>query len=573
MTAHKSKIDPMTLSVVWHALISIAEEMGTALWRTAFSAAVREAHDFSTGIFDAEGQLVAQGNFTPGHLGSMPYAVRNIMPYFPREELMPGDTILMNDSFLASGHYPDLWLVTPAFQDGRVIGFVATCAHHVDVGGSAPGSQLVVGVTEAFQEGIRVLPVKLVRAGELETDLERMLLGNVRFPDKVRGDLLAQLNANHLGIRRLVALWETYGHEQTAAVLAEILDRSEAAIREAITAIPDGNYSFTDQLDDVGPGTDPVTVHVTVTVDGDSIVVDFTGSSPAVAAGINSYINYTRAYALFAVKVFTVPLLPQNQSLLRAVEIVAEEGSFFNPKYPAPSGGRAGVQVRIFDAINGALAPAAPNRAIAAFSHWANPNIGGADDGSGKPFVMYDLIMGGYGGSAARDGSEALSPVFNGRNIPIEVHEAENPIVVRCLELIPDSGGAGRHRGGCAVRKDIELRAPHATLTHLTDRHRFPPYGIDGGAPGALGETILMRDGEEHRVPSKGRVELYAGDVVSFRTAGAGGYGDPRERSAEAVRRDLHEGFVTADHAEQTYGVSAQGAPATSIGNNGGHQK
>lgn len=549
-------VDPVTLSVIWSSLTSIAEEMGTVLWSTAFSEAVREGQDFSTGLFDRRGRLVAQGNFTPGHLGSMPYVVRHALDAFPPETLEPGDGILLNDSFLGSGHYPDFFLVSPAFAGGELIGFAVDCSHQVDVGGAAPGSQIVVGVTDAFQEGLRLLPVKMFRAGEIEPDLERIVLGNVRLPEKVRGDLYAQRNANHLGTRRLAQLWDEHGAEVVESAVDEILDGSERTVREHLRAIPDGDYAFADVLDDVGPGTEPVEVRVTVRVRGDRVTVDFGGSSPAVAAGINSYINYTRAYSFFAVKVFTDPLLPQNEGLFRPIEVVAEPGSFFNARFPAPSGGRAALQVRMFEAVNGALAAVLPERAVGGFSHWGNPNIGGQDDGSGRPFVMYDLIMGGYGGRAGKDGQEGLCPVFNGRNIPVEVHEAGNPVRVRRLELVRDSGGAGRFRGGCGLRKDVELLAPRAVLTNLGDRHRWPPYGLAGGRPGALAETWLMRDGEARSVGSKEHVELQAGDVVSFRVSGAGGYGDPLERDPDAVRRDVLDGYVSAEEATDAYGVA-----------------
>ena len=554
-----SNVDPVALSVIWSSLVSIAEEMGTALWSTAFSEAVREGQDFSTGLFDARGRLIAQGNFTPGHLGSMPYVVRAALEQFPPETLAPGDGILLNDPLLGSGHYPDFFLVTPAYHEGGLIGFAVCCAHQVDVGGAAPGSQIVVGVTEAFQEGLRLLPVRMFRQGEIEPDLERVVLGNVRLPEKVRGDLLAQRNANHLGARRLAELWERHGAATVEGAVDRILDSSERTMRSLIGEIPDGDYEFADAFDDVGPGTEQVEVRVIVRIRGDGATVDF-GASPQVAAGINSYLNYTRAYGFFALKVFTDPLLPQNEGLLRPIEVVAEPGSFFNARFPAPCGGRAALQVRIFEAVNGALAAILPERATGGFSHWGNPNVGGPDDGTGRPFVMYDLIMGGYGARAGKDGQEALCPVFNGRNIPVEVHEAGTPVRVRRLELIPDSGGPGRWRGGCGMRKDVQLLAPRAMLTNLGDRHRHPAYGLAGGGPGALAATRLERDGTARSIGSKEHVELVAGDVVSFRVCGAGGYGDALERDPDAVLRDVLEGYVSVEQAAEAYGVVVDAA-------------
>ena len=550
-----SRTDPITLTVVWNALLSIAEEMGSTLRRTAFSEAVREGDDFSTGVFDSKARLIAQGNFTPGHLGSMPYVIRTVLEYFPPETLRPGDAIFLNDSFLGSGHFPDCFMASPVFSEKTLVGFVVNTAHHIDVGGAAPGSQRVHGVTESFQEGLRILPIRLVHEGTFDPDLLRMILANVRIPEKVEGDLNAQLNANRAGSERLSNLFKEYGATLLDRVCEDILSASETRMRELIKQIPDGVYSFEDQLDDYGPGTEPIRVAVDITVEESSIEVDFSRSSDQVPAALNSYINYTRAYTTFAVKVFCDALLPQNEGGIRPIKTTAREGSFFNPTFPAASGGRATVQIRIFDAINGALSQALPHRAMGAFSHWNNPNIGGTDPRTGKSFVMYDLGFGGYGGRADSDGPEALAPVVNCRNIPIEVHEHNNPVRIKKLELITDSGGAGQYRGGCGLRKDIELLADQATITLLGDRHKFAPYGLFGGHAGANAQTILNPDGAAEALGSKSVHQLKRGDVVSFRLAGAGGYGDPSDRDPAAVKRDLADGFISPENAMKNYGV------------------
>jgi len=551
----EANIDPITLTVIWNGLLAIAEEMGSTLRRTAFSEAVREGEDFSTGVFDIQARLVAQGNFTPGHLGSMPYVVRTVLEYFPIADLHPGDAILLNDSFLGSGHFPDCFLVSPAFLNNEVIGFVCTTAHHIDVGGAAPGSQKVHGVTEAYQEGLRILPIRLIRAGEFDADILRIILGNVRAPEKVRGDLRAQANANRAGVVRLEELHSQYGRDVTESAFDEILERSEKRMRELIGDMPDGVYSFDDQMDDYGPGTSPIKVAVDVTINGDVIEVDFSRSSDQVPAALNSYINYTRAYTFFAVKVYCDALLPQNDGGMRPIIAKARPGSFFNPTFPAPSGGRAALQIRIFDAINGALAKAMPHRAMGAFSHWSNPNIGGVDPETGKPFVMYDLMFGGYGGRSDKDGAEALAPVMNCRNIPVEVHETHNPVHIHCLELIQDTGGAGKYRGGLGLRKDIELLAEEAIMTGLGDRHDTQPYGIFGGKAGARAETILNPDTHPQTLGSKDVTSLRRGDIVSFRLAGAGGYGLPAERDLKAIKRDIADGYISVNAAARDYGV------------------
>ncbi len=549
-------LDPVTLTVVWGSLVSIAEEMGSALRRTAFSEAVREGQDFSTGLFDAAGRLIAQGNFTPGHLGAMPYAVRNVLAYVPLERLAPGDMLATNDAALGGGHYPDMFLVAPVFADGTLLGYVVTTAHHVDVGGLSPGSQAVQGVTEAYQEGIRVLPVKLVHGGAFDADLLRVILGNVRLPEKPRGPLRAPPNPTQVGSARLPQLVAAQGGAGRASVIDAIIERSEQRARELIGRLPEGTYSFEDYLDDYGPGTEPVRVAVDVTLKDGEAVVDFSRSGDQVPAALNCYMNYTRAYASFAIRVFAGIDIPNNAGIERVIRAVAREGCFFNATWPAPCGGRAAVQVRIFDAINGALAKAVPERAMGAFSHWGNPNIGGIDATTGRSWIMYDLLLAGYGGRCDKDGAEALSPVMNCANVPVEVHETNNPVRIHRLELMPDTAGAGRFRGGAGLRKDVELLCDEATLSLLGERHRFQPYGLFGGKPGALARTLLLRDGVETELASKQVLRIRRGDVLSFRLSGAGGYGEPRHRDSERVRADVRNGLISSDMARDVYGVS-----------------
>lgn len=545
-------VDPVTLTVVWNKLISITDEMGGALRRTAFSDAVREGEDFSTGLFDRHGRLVAQGNFTPGHLGSMPYVLGHFLDQFPADTLRPGDTLCTNDSVLGGSHFPDFFLMSPVFHGDKLVGFVVSTAHHVDVGGAFPGSQAVQGVSEAYQEGIRVLPVRLAREGRLDPDILRIILGNVRLPDKVLGDLKAQQNANFVGARRMAELVEEIGLPALDAIVEEILDRSEARAREIVATLPRGTYSFDDHLDDFGPGSDPIRVAVDVTIAETGVTVDFSRSSDQVPAGLNCYINYTRAYGMFAIRVISGFDVPQNAGVTRVITVKAREGCFFNARFPAASGGRASVQVRIFDAVNGALAQAVPDKVRGAFTHWCNPNIG-SDHRSRRRWVMYDLMFGGYGGRAGADGEEGMAPVMNCANIPVEVHETNNPVLIHRLEYLPDTGGAGEFRGGSGLRKDVEIRDA-AVVTLLSDRHRFPPYGLMGGQPGAQARTVLIRDGAEIELGSKEVRALDPGDILSFRLNGAGGYGPPERRDPARIAADIADGFLTPDAARAHYG-------------------
>ncbi|GIX47847.1 MAG: hydantoinase [Candidatus Tectimicrobiota bacterium] len=548
-------VDPITLGVLWGALQAVAEEMGVALRRTAYSEAVREGLDFSTAVFDARGRMLAQGNFSPGHLGAMPSVVTHVLEAYPPESWSPGDAVLLNDLYLGSGHLPDCFVTSPVFAEGELVGFVVNCAHQVDMGGAGPGSQSVEGVREFYQEGLRILPVKFYQGGQPVPEILRLISANVRVPDKVLGNFQAQVGANYVGARRLAELYAQYGRRVLARYSEEILDRTEAAMRAAIRTIPDGTYRFTDYLDDCGRDTDPITVAVAVTVRGDEVTVDFAGSSPQVAAAMNSTYNYTASYSFFAIKSVTDPRLPHNAGGLRPIRVVAPPGSFFNPLPPAPGGGRAIVQQRIVDALMGALAQAVPERVVAPASHWANPNFGGVDPRTGKRFVFYDVIIGGFGARPTKDGCESLAPCFNVNNIPVEVSEANYPVRIERLEFIPDSAGAGTFRGGCGLRKDIRVLGEEVVLSNLGERHRFAPYSLCGGLPPRRGCTLLNPGPQQQQLHSKGVYLLRRGDLVRFELCGAGGYGDPLKRDPAAVQRDVRGGYVSLQAAREVYGV------------------
>lgn len=550
-----TRIDPITLSIVWSKLMSIVEEMGGTLRRTAYSPAVREGDDFSSGLFDRKGRLIAQGQFSPAHIGAMPNVIRNVSKYIPVESLVPGDVILFNDSALGSGHFPDMFLIMPAFRGDQLVGYAGATAHHIDVGGATPGSQEIAGVSEAYQEGLRLLPVRLFRGGELDEDILRVIVNNVRVPDMVQGDLFAQRNAAHVGMTRLLALYDEYGEALVEDTFEEILIASEARMREFIRELPDGSWEFEDYLDDAGPGTDSVRFHVRVTIDDGDIELDFSGSSDQVSAGINSYYNFTRAWGNFTAMALAKAIMPQNEGTIRPIKITAREGSFFNAQHPAPSGGRATNQVRLFEVVNGALAQALPHRAMGAFTHWCNPNIGGFDDTTGRQFVQYDLLFGGYGAQHDKDGEEGMAPLMNCTNIPVEVYEQAGPLLVNRLELMADSAGAGKFRGGLGLRKDVVLRCKEAKATLLSDRRKFAPFGVFGGGSGKKAKFAIYRGNEEIELESKETRMLRHGDVLSFQLSGAGGYGDAGERDPRRIEDDLADGYITEDGARQDYGV------------------
>lgn len=549
-------IDPITLGVVWGALQSITIEIGTAVQRTAYSDQAREGQDFSVAIFDAQGRMSAQGPYSPGHMGAMNFVVRNVLDAFPPDTLHPGDVMLLNDPALGSGHLPDFFMTMPVFTEDRLIGFAVNIVHHTDIGGSRPGSQAVEGIFDYHQEGLLIPPLKLVEGGREVDGVLRIIEHNSRAPDKVMGDLRAQLHSLEVGEQRLGELYRRHGGDTVDACIEEILDQTERRVREPIGEIPDGSYEFTDALDDSGPGTEPPRLHVTVTVHGDSLTVDFDGTSPQTESGLNAYFNYTCSYTYAAIKCLTDPFGRMNAGALRPVEITAPDGCILNPRRPAGGGPRAIMCARIFEVIIGALAQAVPDRVAAASANLANPTWGGWNPRNQRRFVTYELVLGGTGARATRDGCEGMSWPFNAANIPVEAMELSQPLIVERFELMIDTGGAGRFRGGSGIRRDLRILGEDVKFSNLCERQRFAPYGLFGGAPGATGRTVINPDTDDPvEVPSKASLDLTYGDVVSFQLAGGGGYGPPSERDPEHVRRDVRLGYVSRPAAREHYGV------------------
>jgi N-methylhydantoinase B len=548
--------DPITLGVVWGGLVSITVEIGTTIHRTAYSDQAREGQDFSVALFDKHGRMVVQGPYSPGHLGAMNYAVPNVLAQYPVETLRPGDTILLNDPALGSGHFPDFFVTQPVFYSDELVAFATNIVHHTDVGGMRPGSQAVEGVFDYHQEGLFIPPVKIVEEGREAESLIRLIASNSRTPENLLGDLRAQRNSMRVGELRIAELIERHGLQTVEACMETILEQTEATIRERIRDIPDGEYRFTDHMDDSGPDTEPIPIVCSVTVDDDEIRIDFDGTGPQTESGLNSYFNYTRSYTHMAVKCLTDPFGPMNAGAIQPVDISAPEGSFLNPRRPAGGGPRAIICHRVFEVVIGALAQAVPERAVAACSHFANPTWGGYDPRAGRRFVGYELIFAGTGARASKDGVEAMSSPFNASNIPVEALELSKPVVVERFELSPDTGGAGQFRGGCGIRRDLRMVGEDIKFNNLTDRHRFQPYGLAGGQPGSSGRTVVNPGTPgERTVPSKASIDLEAGDVISFQLAGGGGYGDPFQRDPEAVVRDVRLGLVSSQAAERDYGV------------------
>lgn len=547
-------LDPVTFTVIWDRLVAMCNEMGSVLQRTGKSEAVSLGQDFSTGLFDREGRLVAQGNFSPGHLGSMPYAVEYVRERFPESDLNPGDGIVLNDSRMGSGHLPDMFLISPVFVAGRIEGYTVTIAHMIDVGGMTPGSQ-AVEATEIYQEGLRLFPTKAIEDGEIKRWFSELIEANVRIPEMVIGDMKAQQNANHRGESLFCEVIEEYGRDTVYTAIDRIIDQSEQRVREDLREMPDGEYSFSDVMDNVGKGTDEVHLAVTIEIRGGELIFDYTGTDPQTESAINSYINYTRAYSAFVLKALTQKYLPQNEGIMRPMRVRAPSGTFLNPEPPCAANARPIINQRIVELNLGALAGAVPEEIVAASSHFGNPNFGGRDPETGEQFILYDFMIGGVGAAHRKDGEEGICSSFNVTNIPVELHETRYPVLIDRLELIPDSGGAGRHRGGLGLRKDFTLFGENITFTNLMERTETRPWGLQGGETGTRGRTLLNPDEEGDELHPKGTFSLEYGDTVSFQLSGAGGYGDPAERDPDAVARDVRKGYISPEAARETYGV------------------
>ncbi|SOE92953.1 N-methylhydantoinase B [Burkholderia sp. D7] len=555
MSTTSDKIDPVTFSVIWGGLLTIAAEMGVTLSRTAYSVAVREGTDFSTAVFDPDGDLVSQGDYSPGHLGSMALAVRRMVANFPVESLREGDAIVCNDPAIGSGHLPDLYMVSPAFLDGVLLGYAVNIAHQIDIGGVASGSQSVVGLFDNYQEGLRIMPTRLYSGGEPNDDMFRVIEANVRVSD-VLGDIRAQYASNMGAARRLCEIAKLYGAPTLRACMAEILKRSREAMVGAVGELRPGTYVHEDWIDDVGPDTEPVLFKVAVTISDTGIKVDWAGSGPQRDAGMNCYLNYTTAYSVAAVKSVTLPNVPQNQGIISAITVTAPEGSFLNARRPAPCGGRAVVSPRIYEVVMAALSQAVPERALAAGAHMFNPILGGLDPKTHQPFVCWELTMGGVGARSNKDGLEATSFPANASNVPIEVQESRRPVLFEHFGLIPDSAGAGTFRGGCGVRRELKLLVDKVNLFNLGDRVKYAPFGLFGGHSGTKGVTLVNPGTPgERQLNSKGTYQMKLNDVLSWRTSGAGGYGDPRARDPLRVVFDVEEGLVSPEAARDVYGV------------------
>lgn len=563
-----SQVDPVTLEILGNRLLSVAEEVGATLIKTAYSTNIKERRDCSAAVFDAGGRMIAQAEHIPMHLGSLLGSVTTLLSRRGPEEIRPGDTYLTNDPYAGGGtHLPDLTMVTPAFVDGVLVGFVTNIAHHSDVGGMVPGSTSG-DATSIFQEGVRIPLCRVVRAGELQQETLDFVCINSRTAGEREGDLGAQIAANTVGARRLEDLVARYGVDRFPALTEALLDYAEAMMRAGLQRLPDARSSFTDYLDDDGVHLgEPVPITVSVTIANGEALVDFTGSSPQVAGPINVPLNGTLATVFYAFKALVGPDIPSNDGIYRALRVVAPARSIVNCEAPAPVGERIDTCQRVADAIFGAMAEVAPDRVLAASNSSVTTATFSGERADQEGFFVYlETVAGGSGAHRHGDGLSGVQVhMTNTSNLPIEALEREYPLRVVRYALRCDSGGPGRYRGGLGIEREIEALQDGITFSGLADRQVIAPWGLDGGHEGATGEFLLLTPaGTATRLSSKvsGRA-LSRGDRIAVRTPGSGGIGDPLHRPVDDVALDVFHGRVSRRAAREVYGVSvdAYGVP------------
>jgi N-methylhydantoinase B len=549
-------IDPITLEVVKNALASTADEMALVIMRSAYSPVVRDTMDYSTALCDHSGRVVAQGLTLAVQLGTFPTVMRYVLEkYGPSAQ--PGDVYITNDPYGCGGqHLPDIYLIKPIFVAGELEGYAATMAHHSD----APGS-IAVHATEIYQEGLRIPLSKLVDGGVENETLFELIESNTRQPVHVLGDLRAQLAACRVGERGLTDLLERYG-AASRLYMDELQRAAERMMRAELARLPDGVHAFTDFIDGVGDRPVPIPIAVRVEISGDEVLIDFEGTSPQVEASVNCPVGMVLAACYCAIRGIVGGAIPNCEGYMTPIRVRAPAGTVVNPVLPAACGARGVIGYRVYDAIMGALAPLVPDRVLAAgeggptLIAWGGYQRGHDDERI--PFGTTEVLVGTWGARSHLDGLEGVSnPLANLGNQPVELLEADLPLRVERYGVVPDSGGAGRQRGGLAYVREYRVLAERATLTIRTDRRDHPPYGLEGGESGAPSSNVVVSGGEARELPTMPMeaLTLKCGDRFTHLSAGGGGFGPPFDRDPAAVLADVLDGKVSIAMAGASYGV------------------
>jgi len=558
--------DPITEELFRNALAALGDEMVLTIYRTAYSGVLKNIMDYSAALCDAQGRLAAQGLALPGHLCSIPVALQAVLRHFG-DDIAEGDILINNDPYDGGMHLPDIFIFKPLFAPGmrsnKPIAYAATICHHTDVGGRVPGSN-ASDSTEIYAEGLRIPPLKLYEHGKPNTTLFRMIDRNVRVPGRVLGDIRSQLAACEIAARGMTDLVARYGGDDVVALMAATMDYSERLTRHCLSELPDGEATFTDWIDDdqIDIGV-PIPLVCTVRKHGDAMEVDWTGSAPQVKGAINNTWSYTAAMSFTAVKSVLSINMPNNDGVFRPIKVIAPSGTITNGKLPAACAARGLTGFRGVDCCFGALAQLYPDRVYAA-SDGGNTGITiGGYDKELRPFIYVDFLSGCWGARPWEDGLDGNTSMFaNMASFSVEVIEAENPLEVLDYEFVPDTGGAGRFRGGMSQRKTWRMLADEGILQVRADRQTHRPYGLYGGGPGAAGRNVLDPGlPTEEKLHAKLTMTLRKGQVFRHELPGAGGWGDALTRDLSLVAKDLRDGLVTTEAAAHDYGVVARGEP------------
>ncbi len=554
-------IDPITLEVVRNAFQSIADEMTAALVRTAYSTNIKDRRDCSCALLTKAGDVIAQTELgTPFHLGVMPAGVKVILQKVPPSELHPGDVVICNLPYpMGPGHLSDVTIMAPIFYEKKLVALAANQAHQVDVGGYAPGS-MPFGVTEIYQEGLQIPPVKLVKRYQTDEQLLSLIMQNVRTSRVTHGDIMAQVAATHVGIQRMAQIFEKYGRQQGLAFMDEILDYGERSMRAGIGKIPQGTYTFEDVVEGDGISEQFIKIKATITVGKDRVLVDFAGTDKQVKGPMNARISAAQACVYFVMKCIIDPDLPVNSGAYRAIEVRAEEGSLVQAKFPAAvCNANILTDQRLVDVLLGALLQAVPQRVPAACSGEMNlVNVGGIHPRTGEYYNYVETYGGGQGAFHDRDGMDGVhTHMTNTRNAPVEVIEATYPFQIEKYGLVPDSEGAGEHRGGLGMTRELIMLGDETKFSLSADRRKIGPWGVDGGQCGGTSDCVVISEaGKKTRLPSKITTTLNKGDKLILVTPGGGGWGKALQRAPKKVAADVREGYITAQRAREVYGVA-----------------
>lgn len=549
----KRQFDPITLEILWRRLVSIVDEADASVARTAFSSLLRDAHDYTCMFTDSRGQELVQGTFcTPGQAGAMSLGVKKVIQSIPMDQLCEGDVYIVNDPWLLAGHLNDVCVLSPIFFKGRPVAFTACVFHHSDIGGRVSSDN-----REVHEEGVFIPPIKLYDGGAVNQGVMDLIKWNVRTPKEVIGDIRSQVSANHVCAEKIIEMLEDENLDTLDDLADEIIHRTEASMRRAIAQIPDGVYPYEGVIE--GAGTrDDITIALSVMVEGDTVQVDFGGTSPQVEWGVNVVYNFTYAYVFMAIKSAFDPEIPINEGAIRPVKMTAPEGCIVNCRFPAAVAARMQVGHFMTEMVFKALAQATPERIITESGGTpAQTNIFYGKRNDGKPWHTMIIRGGGLGASKADDGHHCAIFPANGANTPVEIFENDTPLMVVSREIVQDSSGPGRMRGGLGrkmvicVPEDEFAPTPPVTVAVQAGRFRYPPQGLFGGKAGSRARFLKN---DEPADPS-GLTFCEPGDVLSFYSAGGGGYGNPMKRDVEAVEKDVRYDYVSLESAKTAYGV------------------